>query len=162
MIMMLFMLFLALFMIFMNHPISMSMILLIQTIMISLMTGLMKMNFWYSYILFLIMIGGLLILFMYMTSIASNEKFKFSFNLNLIFIPLMIIFSMNIIFPLKYNLLYYTNSLNSPFNYIMDLNKFFNYPLNILMILMIIYLFLGLIVVVKITNFKMGTLRQKF
>lgn len=34
-------------------------------------------NIWYSYILFLVYIGGLLVLFIYMCIISSNEKFHF-------------------------------------------------------------------------------------
>ena len=30
-------------------------------------------DFWYSYILFIIIIGGILVLFMYITRLASNE-----------------------------------------------------------------------------------------
>nr|AXS66513.1 NADH dehydrogenase subunit 6 [Coleoptera sp. 27 KM-2017] len=156
------MLLLSFFMIFMNHPISMSIILLIQTILIALITGLMKFNFWYSYILFLIMIGGLLILFMYMTSIASNEKFKFSMNLMLILIPSLMLIMMNFIMPSKYNFSQYQESITQMNSMNIDLNKFMNYPFNMIMIMMIIYLFLALIMAVKITNIKMGTLRKKF
>nr|YP_009462889.1 NADH dehydrogenase subunit 6 [Biomphalaria straminea]AUW35087.1 NADH dehydrogenase subunit 6 [Biomphalaria straminea] len=34
-------------------------------------------NMWYSYILFLVYIGGLLVLFIYMCMMSSNEKFHF-------------------------------------------------------------------------------------
>ena len=33
-------------------------------------------RFWYSYILFIIIIGGILVLFMYITRLASNEIFS--------------------------------------------------------------------------------------
>nr|AML25702.1 NADH dehydrogenase subunit 6 [Staphylinidae sp. BMNH 1274190] len=146
-----------------NHPMSLGLNLLIQTINISMITGIMNKTFWYSYVLFLIMIGGMIVLFIYMTSIASNEMFKFS---NKIFI--MMLMSMFIMFMLmtmfKLNLTFNMNSMNSlyPYMFELSLNKFFNYPSNLIMTLMIIYLFITLIAVVKITNIKMGPLRQKF
>nr|AML26578.1 NADH dehydrogenase subunit 6 [Staphylinidae sp. BMNH 1274705] len=146
-----------------KHPMSMGLTLLIQTINISLITGIMNKNFWYSYILFLIMIGGMIVLFIYMTSIASNEMFKFS---NKIFILLasilFILLLMMIMFNLNLNL--NMNSFNNMqvYSFELSLNKFFNYPSNMIMMMMIIYLFITLIAVVKITNIKMGPLRQKF
>nr|YP_010692649.1 NADH dehydrogenase subunit 6 [Necrodes nigricornis]WBV80473.1 NADH dehydrogenase subunit 6 [Necrodes nigricornis] len=149
--------------IFMTHPLSMGLILLSQTILIALMTGYISMNFWFSYILFLIMIGGMLVLFIYMTSVASNEKFKFSMLILMMNIFIMILFS-----PLNF----IDNTLISPNNLNMEnilneeiflsLSKFFNYPSSIILIMMIIYLFITLIAVVKITNISYGPLRQKF
>nr|AOY39159.1 NADH dehydrogenase subunit 6 [Meropathus sp. BMNH 675618] len=148
---------------FMMHPLSMGMMLFLQTIIIALITGFLNSNFWYSYILFLIMIGGMLILFIYMTSIASNEKFKFSNKLMLFMIMLLIIsfiIYMNMdTFLVSLN--NYSMMINKNSNFL-SMSKFFNTPSNIIMFIMIIYLFITLIAVVKITNFKMGPLRQKF
>nr|QAY82026.1 NADH dehydrogenase subunit 6 [Omophoita sp. REN-2018] len=151
--------------IFLNHPLSCGLILLIQVILTSLITGLIS-TFWYSYILFLIMIGGMLILFIYMTSIASNEKFKLN---NKLIISLLILMTlMTIIFMIDK---YYMNIINniqdmtffySNSNFKFSLNKYFNKNNNILMIMMMTYLLITLILVVKITNFKYGSLRQKF
>nr|QNP10094.1 NADH dehydrogenase subunit 6 [Ochthebius pilosus] len=147
---------------FMIHPLSMGMILLLQTIMITMITGFLNSNFWFSYILFLIMIGGMLVLFIYMTSIASNEKFKFN-NKLMIMTMMMLIIMMLLMMTDKFNFIMnnfdYNNYFNS--NYLM-LNKFYNTPSNLIMFMMIMYLFITLIAVVKITNFKLGPLRQKF
>nr|YP_010352242.1 NADH dehydrogenase subunit 6 [Reticulitermes dabieshanensis]UOL50336.1 NADH dehydrogenase subunit 6 [Reticulitermes dabieshanensis] len=59
----------------MKHPLAMGMMLLLQTMMTCMISGTMYKSFWFSYILFMIMIGGMLVLFMYMTSLASNEMF---------------------------------------------------------------------------------------
>nr|APX40886.1 NADH dehydrogenase subunit 6 [Psylliodes hispanus] len=152
--------------IMLNHPLTCGLILLIQTIMISILSGLMNYTFWYSYILFLIMVGGMLILFIYMTSIASNEKFKFNQN---IMYSLMIM--MMIMILLMFMDLYYMNyffnihdmkNMNLNFNNNLSLKKYFNYPNFNLMFMMILYLFITLIAVVKITNNSYGPLRQKF
>nr|AML26225.1 NADH dehydrogenase subunit 6 [Scirtidae sp. BMNH 1274304] len=137
-----------------KHPMSMGLMLLIQTINISLMIGMMMNNFWFSYILFLIMIGGLMILFMYMTSVAANEKFKFNPMLIMPMVITMIMF----MFQVKN-----FNSLKLNMHK-MDLiiNKFLNFPMNLLMIMLIIYLLITMIVIVKITFINYGPLRQKF
>nr|YP_009995386.1 NADH dehydrogenase subunit 6 [Ochthebius hasegawai]QNP09802.1 NADH dehydrogenase subunit 6 [Ochthebius hasegawai] len=154
---------LSLSFLFMIHPLSMGMILLMQTIVISLITGFFNFNYWFSYILFLIMIGGMLVLFIYMTSIASNEKFKYNNKIMMMMIGMTFIMLMILIFIDDYmlsmnifqNMIYKNNS------YLM-LAKFYNKPSNMIMFLMIIYLFITLIAVVKITDFKLGPLRQKF
>nr|YP_009776033.1 NADH dehydrogenase subunit 6 [Aulacophora indica]QJA26358.1 NADH dehydrogenase subunit 6 [Aulacophora indica]QRI59123.1 NADH dehydrogenase subunit 6 [Aulacophora indica] len=156
----------CLMLIFLKHPLSCGLILLIQTILVSLMSGLMNLNYWFSYILFLIMIGGMLILFIYMTSIASNEKFKFNSKL-------FIIFMISILLTLIFLFIdpFYLNKMNQLMdmksqNYIYIENfsmiKYLNFPNNMMMILMIIYLLITLIAIVKITNLSYGSLRQNF
>lgn len=52
--------------------------LLFYTRVVGLITGLMGGSYWFSYILVLVFLGGVLVLFLYMTSLASNEKFEFT------------------------------------------------------------------------------------
>nr|AFP16891.1 NADH dehydrogenase subunit 6 [Zeugophora sp. BMNH 840207] len=152
---------------FIKHPLTFGFMLMIQTIFISLLTGMMNFNYWFSYILFLIMIGGMLVLFMYMTSIASNEMFKFSQKImNWILSYSMI---MLLIFLLNDNLMTEIFMNNSELmkwksNFLMNnsMNKYLNWPSNLNIYMIIIYLFITLILVVKITNVKYGPLRQKF
>nr|APX40067.1 NADH dehydrogenase subunit 6 [Neocrepidodera brevicollis] len=158
------MMILAMMMLMMKHPLSCGLILLVQTILTSMITGMLHYNFWYSYIFFLIMVGGMLILFLYMTSIASNEKFKFTNKLMIMNLALIIIFTL-IFFMDKF----YFSTLNQIFDMKMELmnnnvsmKKYFNLPHNLIMLMMIIYLFLTLIAIVKITKFSYGSLRQKF
>nr|AML26103.1 NADH dehydrogenase subunit 6 [Staphylinidae sp. BMNH 1274257] len=161
--MMLLMLSLLLSMIFMflNHPMSMGLILLMQTIIVSLITGMMNSNFWFSYILFLIMIGGMLVIFIYMTSIASNEMFNYSNSI--LYLSLTTINAMMLIMLIQDN--YFINYFFNYNKYLFTLNtslmKFFNYPSIFIMIMMIIYLFITLIAIVKITKIEYGPLRPK-
>nr|APX40951.1 NADH dehydrogenase subunit 6 [Galeruca luctuosa] len=152
--------------IFMNHPLTCGLMLLMQTILISLMSSLLSLNYWYSYILFLIMIGGMLILFIYMTSIASNEKFKFNFNIMIILmmslIILWIFFMMDQFYSNMMNQIIDMKYLNFNQNLYFSMMKYFNFPNYLIMIMMIIYLFITLIATVKITNFLYGPLRQMF
>nr|YP_009995946.1 NADH dehydrogenase subunit 6 [Plagiodera versicolora]QNQ64897.1 NADH dehydrogenase subunit 6 [Plagiodera versicolora] len=158
---------LSIMIVFLNHPLSMGMILLCQTILISMLTGMMNLNFWFSYILFLIMIGGMLILFIYMTSIASNEKFKISYKLLMLCVMILIMLFMLFLltdffyFNLKINISDMTLS-NSMNNFKLSMNKYMNYPQNMILFMIILYLLIILIMVVKITSTNYGPLRQKY
>nr|APX40314.1 NADH dehydrogenase subunit 6 [Phratora vulgatissima] len=151
---------------FLNHPLSLGMILLTYTILVSLLTGMMNYNYWFSYILFLIMIGGMLILFIYMTSIASNEKFKFSSKLFIMFIMFMFIMFLSLMMDtyymnMKFNLIDMMNQCTQ-MNFKLSITKYMNYPQNLVMMIMIMYLFITLIMVTKMTNINHGPLRQKY
>nr|APX40873.1 NADH dehydrogenase subunit 6 [Phyllotreta foudrasi] len=158
--MFLFMLINTIMLFFLKHPLSFGLILLMQTICTCLTSGLMNLNFWYSYILFLVLIGGMLILFIYMTSIASNEKFKF--NLKLMIFTL-IMMSISMFYSMKMNLNINDIMLfNTHLNFSFSLTKYTTYPNIFIYLMMIIYLFITLILTVKMTKFSHGPLRQKF
>nr|YP_010288398.1 NADH dehydrogenase subunit 6 [Polypedilum nubifer]UKO31614.1 NADH dehydrogenase subunit 6 [Polypedilum nubifer] len=157
----------------MNHPLTMGLMLMIQTFLSILFSGMIFKTFWFSYSLFLIFMGGMLILFMYMTSIASNEQFKFKINVNL----MKILVTINLLFLLIFitfnqKLLFFNKIQNFEINNILMmknlifennfmLNKMYNFPMNMITILLINYLFLTLIATVKITNIFEGPLRPK-
>nr|YP_010895246.1 NADH dehydrogenase subunit 6 [Psilota anthracina]WJW73811.1 NADH dehydrogenase subunit 6 [Psilota anthracina] len=152
----------------MNHPLSMGMMLLIQTVMISCITGLMTKSFWFSYILFLIFIGGMLVLFIYVTSLASNEMFALSMKMTTMMIFILILLTLITIFMDKLILSF--NSMNNEMisiininSYIqensLNLNKLYNYPNNMITILLINYLLITLIATVKITKLFHGPIR---
>nr|UPX88392.1 NADH dehydrogenase subunit 6 [Nephrotoma quadrifaria] len=154
----------------MKHPLSMGFTLLIQTFIICLITGSLMKTFWFAYILFLIFIGGMLVLFIYMTSLASNEMFNFSIKnlfailISFTFFMLMILLINDSISMNFYHLNSDTSSILNEMNMIkensLNLNKLYNFPTNMLTILLINYLFLTLIIIVKITNNFYGPLRQ--
>jgi len=110
----------------------------------------------------------MLVIFIYVISLASNELFNLSKKLlyisTIIFTLLLIItltIDKSIINALNdNNEIALINSLNSYLNEnSIFLNKLYNYPTNIITILLINYLLLTLIVVVKITNIFYGPLR---
>lgn len=73
----------------MHHPLAIGLALLMQTLFIALSTGLVAPSFWFSYILFLVFLGGMLVLFIYVASLASNEIFRFSTKLFFILTSLL-------------------------------------------------------------------------
>lgn len=153
---------------FLIHPLSIGMLILTQTLLICLLSGIIIKTYWFSYILFLTFLGGLLVLFIYVSSIASNEIFSITNNIKIIIFT--IFFLLRIQFILFKNLnwinLINNSEINNFLNFIfinnenkINLNKLYNNNSSILIILLIIYLFITLIAVVKITNIFYGPLR---
>nr|UZF66149.1 NADH dehydrogenase subunit 6 [Neodiprion qinghaiicus] len=147
-------------------PFSLGMILLIQTLLISIMSGMLTLTFWYSYMLFLILLGSLLIIFIYVSSLISNVKFLFNkwMLMNIIIILSIFMFmkfnNMNILFE---DLMKFSDmDTNKNFLMKMSMNKLFNKPIYIISFMMMNYLFITLIIVVKISNINMGSLRKTF
>nr|AWT58382.1 NADH dehydrogenase subunit 6 [Andraca olivacea] len=158
---------------FINHPLTMGLMILMQTLNVCMLSGMMISTYWFSYILFLTFLGGLLVLFIYVSSIASNELFLMSTQMKMfIMMTLMIIF---IFSYLKSNLNWMNLNINNSennnlFNLMMffnnenkiNINKLYNNQMSLLMMMLMIYLFITLVAVVKITNIFYGPLRSSF
>nr|AWB98807.1 NADH dehydrogenase subunit 6 [Anopheles argyritarsis] len=152
----------------MKHPLSMGLMLLIQTFLTCLITSIYVKTFWFSYVLFLIFLGGMLILFIYVTSLSSNEMFSMSFSLTMmglmiftIFTLLFLIMDKSLIDQFITNMeMEKLSNINNLINEnILSLNKMYNFPTNLITLLLINYLFLTLLVTVKITKKFYGPLR---
>lgn len=118
----------------------------------------------------MIFLGGILVLFIYVTSLASNEIFYPSTKIFLFIIILLIgLIIRALILDKTLLITYFINFENSSICIIESflnensiiLNKLYNFPINLITVLLIIYLFLTLIVTVKITNVFEGPLRPK-
>nr|UDF87494.1 NADH dehydrogenase subunit 6 [Loxostege aeruginalis] len=165
---------LSFIMFFMNNPLSMGLMILIQTLLTCMMSGMIIKTYWFSYILFLTFLGGLLVLFIYVSSIASNEMFKTSFFMNMYFmINISIILLISILFMNNLSWMNLNNNnleMNNFFNMFLffnnenkiNLSKLYNNQTFLIMIMLIMYLFITLIAVVKITNIFYGPLRSSF
>lgn len=145
------------------HPLSIGLTLLIQTVLISLTTGLSTYSYWFSYILFIIFLGGILVLFIYVTSLASNEPFYFSYSrltfslgILVILVPLTLIWD-SLINGLITQLP--LSSLNIESSNVFIIRWIYRINIINFTLFIILYLLLTLIVVVKITNLFKGPLR---
>nr|YP_007507022.1 NADH dehydrogenase subunit 6 [Delias hyparete]AFN05172.1 NADH dehydrogenase subunit 6 [Delias hyparete] len=157
------------FMYTVNHPLAMGLLILCQTMFLSLLMGMYINTYWFSYILFLIFLGGLLVLFIYVSNVASNEMIKFSMKLKfyLMFFSIICIFFLfnykNYIFIDFYK----NNEMNNFYeNFLffnehkINLSKLYDKQTFMLIMMLIIYLFITLIAVIKITNIFFGPLRS--
>nr|YP_010703200.1 NADH dehydrogenase subunit 6 [Chlorogomphus shanicus]WCO11402.1 NADH dehydrogenase subunit 6 [Chlorogomphus shanicus] len=150
----------------MTHPMSMGISLLMQTILMCMVTGYMSQTAWFSYILFLVFVGGMLVLFIYMTSIASNEIFQKN-NYLLMLTVTMIVLSFITLIMFSDPILASSHNTNEimPMMEMFKSNEklmmmgLYNNPNATITAFMVIYLLLTLIVIVFITKSHRGPLR---
>ncbi|YP_002889393.1 NADH dehydrogenase subunit 6 (mitochondrion) [Cephus cinctus] len=154
------------------HPIEMMIYLIMFSIIMCLKTSLLYKNFWFSYMLFLTMIGGILVLFLYFVSTASNEKYQLNDNLNIKFLTIMIsisfilmfimyvfdYFSINMIeLNMNHNLIIKMNNWSNSNSY--NMHQMFNNNYKVTLMTMI-YLLFTLFSVMKMCMKMYGPLRQ--
>nr|AVJ52576.1 NADH dehydrogenase subunit 6 [Homaemus aeneifrons] len=148
---------LATMFLWLKHPLSMGFILVLQTFIIAITSGVMLSNFFFSYIIMIIMLSGALVLFIYMASVASNEKFKTSILMMIAFITVYIM-SMMMLNKLPMMNEHPNNNLNYS---MITLTKLFNSMSAYLTIMVILYLLMTMIIVSFIASSSEGPLRVK-
>lgn len=151
------------------HPMTIIWLLVSYRILICLTLSIWKNNYLYSFIIFLIIIRGLLIIFIYFSRLVSNEKFFINYKIITFksFIITIIIF---LIFILNKKTLFF-NHLFYKFNEINTINminiynlknisNIYNFPYNNLTIISILFLLISLILIIKISSKNYITLRK--
>nr|WRQ18170.1 NADH dehydrogenase subunit 6 [Igerna sp.] len=137
-------------------PMSMGILLLTQTMLAIMLMNKLTTSSWFIMITFLMMIGGLLILFTYMSSIASNEKFKLNMKP---FMLLMILITMSdeliIEHQIKENQEFMEQKMEK-----MSMSKMYSKTMMMTM-MMVLYLLLSMIVIAKMVKHHEGPLRAK-
>nr|YP_010222599.1 NADH dehydrogenase subunit 6 [Neojurtina typica]UCC46062.1 NADH dehydrogenase subunit 6 [Neojurtina typica] len=137
-----------------KHPLSMGLVLIIQTLMVSLISGYIIKSFFFSFIIIIIMLSGALVLFIYMASIASNEKFNSPLMLSLFSIMMILIMS----YITWNNNEILLNMIPSPETN--SLIKMFNLTTSYMTLMAIMYLLLTMIAVSNIAKVTEGPLRM--
>nr|AQP27115.1 NADH dehydrogenase subunit 6 [Anoplotermes group sp. AD TB-2017] len=142
----------------MKHPLAMGMMLLMQTTMVCIISGTMYKSFWFSYILFMIMVGGMLVLFMYMTSLASNEMFSLSNKMLMTttLMPMIIYYTPAVTNNKEMN----THEAMMESEITTTTTAMFNQMMGTMTTLLVLYMLMTLIVVVNIINVSKGPLRH--
>nr|UVN15322.1 NADH dehydrogenase subunit 6 [Nasonia oneida] len=147
------------------HPLFFCLLLLMYTISNSLNISVLNYTHWFSYIMFLIMIGGMMVIFLYFTSFINNAKMKINWMMflslpmklmMLILFIMMLLMMNNIILPWN-NKITELSLINSVYN---NINYMFMYNKNISMIITMLYLLMCLTMIVKITINNKITLRK--
>nr|YP_009122991.1 NADH dehydrogenase subunit 6 [Strigamia maritima]AJK90875.1 NADH dehydrogenase subunit 6 [Strigamia maritima] len=136
---------------FMSHPVAITISIIAQTIMTALMISIMYQTPWFSYILFLIFLGGMLILFSYITSLTANMTFKA--NTAPMVAPPAIMLWLLLTINLK------ADTINNQSTQLM-INKLFHQDMKTTMILAL-FLLIILLIAVKITTAHKGPLQSK-
>nr|UPL65969.1 NADH dehydrogenase subunit 6 [Hyalopeplus sp.] len=151
----------SMMMMYVTHPLSMGLLLILQTIMTSIMTGLMMNTFWMSYILIISMLSGALVLFIYMSSVASNEKFMTSTSMWTVFMTMTIIGMLFLFLEEKMIIKNNYFSMEMMNNDFFPINKMFNMEYKYLIIMMVLYLLYTMIVSTHLVNIFEGPMRMK-
>nr|YP_044789.1 NADH dehydrogenase subunit 6 [Amblyomma triguttatum]BAD24962.1 NADH dehydrogenase subunit 6 [Amblyomma triguttatum] len=126
----------AIFLICFNHPMTMLISVILLTLFMSLIFYLNSCNSLFSLILVLLILGGMLMIFLYMVSLCPNMKMNFKKKLGIF-----------IIFPIlmEINYIYHKFSFQ-------ELTKIFFFMFSNIIIMMMIYLLVTLMVVMKNLN----------
>lgn len=145
------------------HPITIISLILIYSILICIVITLWSFNYIYSLIIFLIIIRGVLILFLYFTRLISNEQHKISFYP---FISICLIITIYQIYKSKF----LSQPLHQSCDQISQINiekyflqysfKLYNYPYNYITMICILFLLITLFLIIKIRSLKYSSLRK--
>nr|YP_010180053.1 NADH dehydrogenase subunit 6 [Anisopteromalus calandrae]QUX32899.1 NADH dehydrogenase subunit 6 [Anisopteromalus calandrae] len=151
------------------HPLLLSLLLFLFISLSVINMGMSNNTHWFSYIIFLIMIGGMMIIFLYFTSFISNMNMIMTKSM-MISLPLklflFIMFSMMVLKNFKYNFPW-----NNLFNEIISINfiminniNYINYlytlSKNWSMLISLMYLLMSLTFIVKMMINKKMSLRK--
>nr|WOW99019.1 NADH dehydrogenase subunit 6 [Dictyopharidae sp. 1 WQW-2023a] len=142
----------------MNHPIALGTMMIMQTTLMCIQQVNQSYTPWFSYIMFITTIGGIMVMFIYMSSIASNEKLKKN-----IFIVMTWMISMMILLNLtKSNLV--MNMMEMKLNTLnmeemKSTTKMFNKPKMYMTIIIMMMLLITMISVTKIASTFEGPLK---
>lgn len=141
-----------------SQPITLGLLILTQTILICLITRIITFSTWISLSIFLVIVGGLIVIFMYVTRICSNVKFKFN-NFKFVLIYVIIPFYITIKQPLIFS---YFDNFQLKDNFNLEFIKLF-LPLNIFSsIFAFLYLLIALVIMIRLIQLTKGPLRKKY
>lgn len=146
-----------------NHPVSIALVLIVYTLLVGGLVGLYRGSYWFSYILFLVILGGVLVLFIYITSLASNEKFSTNLTDYIFMLIRFVILVLGvglIMFPSEGNIIFSNDSLRVPYTSVYYMIKLYGSHTFKLTLFLVIYLLLALLVCVNLIGFKLGALRR--
>nr|YP_011036742.1 NADH dehydrogenase subunit 6 [Xestocephalus cognatus]WRK21346.1 NADH dehydrogenase subunit 6 [Xestocephalus cognatus] len=142
-----------------KSPMPMGLLLVTQTTLMTMIMNKTCTTSWFTLMTFLMMIGGMMIIIMYMTSITSNEKFKMNIMISTMMI-IMMIMSDELMIELQISenqeMLKMLNMEK------MSMIKMYNNKSMILTMMMITYLLLTMISISKIIKQNKGPLRSKY
>nr|UBK11850.1 NADH dehydrogenase subunit 6 [Ovalona pulchella] len=143
---------------YLSTPLSMGCCLLVTTLVMATALASIFSHLWLSYTLVLILLGGLLVIFIYVALVASNERFILNNKLYfLVFLLIPLIFSIN---DSSFNLTEQEQPITF-FSQKLDwLNEIYSEEFYLFTMFLVLYLFLTLIVVVSNTKSDKMTLRS--
>nr|AYB71586.1 NADH dehydrogenase subunit 6 [Platorchestia sp. AKP-2018] len=140
-------------------PLSMGLSIIIMATLISVLIFSLILSSWFSFLLIMIFLSGMMIIFIYISSLASNEIL---FHVNNMFIFPLVLLYMIYNYKQMMNMNSNNNLVPSLPSYSFEMMyKVYTPSIYAFTIFLIIYLLLALIVVVKNSSMKQAPLRMK-
>nr|APU52727.1 NADH dehydrogenase subunit 6 [Cardiocondyla obscurior] len=148
------------------HPIFLILLIMIFTILTCTIISMKNSNYLYSIMMFFILISGLLIIFLYFASLSSNEPSNIQtpptyMNSNM-FLNLLLMIFIILLTPKYFPYIY--SEINSLIfiteNSFMNIKKIYTNPNINLTLMCMFFLFLSLLMVIKICSLKSSSLRK--
>nr|WNS64791.1 NADH dehydrogenase subunit 6 [Barbronia cf. gwalagwalensis LYKG002] len=133
-----------------NTPILLLFMILLMALSLSWLTAMMY-SAWFSFLIFLIYIGGMMVMFSYFVALSPNQFMKIKTSMTIMMITLFMFSIPVMTYPLPSNQLNQNQSFSS-----LSLYSLYNIPI---LMLMIIMLLLMMVMVVKLSNLSKGPLR---
>nr|YP_010987691.1 NADH dehydrogenase subunit 6 [Psyllopsis discrepans]WON66123.1 NADH dehydrogenase subunit 6 [Psyllopsis discrepans] len=142
-----------------KHPLSLSILILTQSILICVTIRMMYNSSWIPMTIFLVVVGGLMIMFIYTTSICSNKKFSFFKIKKFPWLMLTVITPIYWMQHLPYKA---QDTLNNSDLFNLEFIKLF-FKLNIFSSLFVfLYLLVTLLILISIMSVTKGPMRKKY
>ena len=139
---------------YLSHPISISISLIFIAILARIISFSINSS-WFFYLIILVFLGGVIILIIYIRTLAANEKFSL-FNIKSRKVIFFIILRLSFIFLIKYkNIFNFVRLNNTAVGILYESSNF------TLLLFLIIYLLLTLVCVVKLVKFESGPLIKR-
>jgi len=132
-----------------THPISLGIVLIFYSLLIGATTIIFRTP-WFFYLLVLVFLGGVIILIIYIRTLAANEKFLMPGSFNYLLPIIIILFRVFILNNYNYAI---KSSLN--IRIVINLYEYSNRRLSIFLIT---YLLITIVCVVKLVKFERGPL----
>nr|YP_009742825.1 NADH dehydrogenase subunit 6 [Streptocephalus cafer]QID91187.1 NADH dehydrogenase subunit 6 [Streptocephalus cafer] len=137
------------FMLFLNHPLSFALSLFIQTLTICVIIT--QLSYWIPLVLFLVFLGGILVMFMYVASLSSNEKFNFDI---VSFVSVLTASCVAAFIIPSDSFIMSKSNFNDEIEMVINMSSWVTY------VFLTIYLFLALILIVEFLNSNKKPLRS--
>nr|CCI69339.1 NADH dehydrogenase subunit 6 [Metacrangonyx sp. 3 ssp. 1 MDMBR-2012] len=143
------------------HPLFMSVMITLQSIVISATIFYFTSISWFSYLLFMIFLGAMMVILIYVSSLASNlmmSYYSLKFSNGVLFTGCFMLFFVLAYYSSDY---FYDNSMNfSNLSPVVILSgKMYSKDMYLFTILIIYYLLVLLVLTVKVSSFTKGPLR---
>nr|YP_009255681.1 NADH dehydrogenase subunit 6 [Stygobromus indentatus]AND97089.1 NADH dehydrogenase subunit 6 [Stygobromus indentatus] len=150
--------------IFMWHPMSITILIIFQAMIIAVNLYTCTQTSWFTYILLMAFLSGMMIIFAYISSIVPNETMTKMSTLMLSSLVMMLIILLLLVIMSPDPLFFFSLFLDPshfPNSTSISVFKIFNTKTNSMAMMLITYLLIVLIMSVKLTSISHGPLRTK-